>query len=384
MVTEPKRKSAIVEKMPLKKVAIVGTRGYPSYYGGFETAIRHLVPYLADNGWNVDVYGRKGQTAPLAVPNPRINAFISKGIDTKSLSTLSYGFSACLKVLFSRPDVVLVMNVANGYFLPLYKLAGLTTLVNVDGVEWHRAKWGPLAKTVFRVGGLLTAVFATELIFDSVAIGKYWTKYFNRRGHYIPYGGDATVSSAELPFGLKKSDKYILAVARLVPENSIELFFDAVQSLLPRNKVVLVGAGNPGEMLEEKANQLSNKYPNFIRLGHISDDKILHQLWANCGAYFHGHTVGGTNPALVQAMTCGSAIVAVNTNFNAEVLKNTGLLVAPGKLEVLEGIEAILNDERLSQRLSNLAMERAKTNFTWQQVNQRYLRLLNSVTEAEI
>ena len=155
-----------------KRVAIIGTRGYPSYYGGFETAVRHVAPALADAGWDVTVYGRPGQErADDPSLDPRITRRTTRGLESRSLSTLTHGLSAVLDTIRRRPDVALVMNCANGYWLPLLKLAGISTVVNVDGIEWERAKWGRFAKAVFKTGARMTAWTADRLVFDADAIG---------------------------------------------------------------------------------------------------------------------------------------------------------------------------------------------------------------------
>ena len=131
------------------RVAVIGTRGYPSYYGGFETAVRRLVPSLADAGWDVTVYGRNGAQNDDPTRDPRVTVRQTRGIESKALSTLTYGFTSSVDAIVRGTDVALVMNVANGFWLPLLRLRGVRTVVNVDGIEWERAKWGKLARVVF-------------------------------------------------------------------------------------------------------------------------------------------------------------------------------------------------------------------------------------------
>ena len=211
-------------------VAVIGTRGYPSYYSGFETAVRKLAPYLASTGWDVTVYGRRGATR-LDDPDmdARVVTRVTRGLETKSASTLSYGFTSALDAAARRPDVALVMNVANGYYLPLLRARGVPTLVNVDGLEWERAKWGTLAKRVFRTGAECTARWASGLVFDARAIETYWQDTFGVRGTFIPYGGDVPPALA-VPEGLAHRG-YVLMVARFVPENSVPEFFEAVPAI---------------------------------------------------------------------------------------------------------------------------------------------------------
>src|SRR5690606_34145591 len=131
--------------------------------------------------------------------------------------------SAALHARRDPPDVALVMNVANGFWLPLLRRAGIPTLVNVDGIEWDRAKWGALAKSVFRRGARLTAAHATQLVYDSHEIARRWNEEFDRDGIYIPYGGDPAPLTLPLETGLT-SRGYALLVARLVPENTVKEF----------------------------------------------------------------------------------------------------------------------------------------------------------------
>ena len=152
----------------MSSVAIIGTRGYPSYYGGFETAVRKLAPDLADMGWDVTVYGRHGATKENdPTLDLRIKRRVTWGMETQNLSTLSHGLTASLDAAVRKPDVALIMNVANGFFLPALRARGIPTLVNVDGIEWEREKWSPKAKMVFRKAAQCTAKWADGLVFDA-------------------------------------------------------------------------------------------------------------------------------------------------------------------------------------------------------------------------
>src|SRR5690606_11197385 len=220
-----------------------------------------------------------------------------------------------------------VMNVANGFFLPLLKLRGVPTLVNVDGIEWERAKWGRAAKAMFRAGARTTAWWATKLVFDAEAIGDRWKRDYGRDGYFIPYGGE-TRSDLPLDPGLKRR-RYVLFVARFVPENTVAEFLEAAADVARDADVVIVGSSGYGGEFDEKARALDASNPRVHWLGHVSDDRRLLGLWHHAGAYFHGHSVGGTNPALVQAMANGAPIVARDTVYNREVLADTGTFVAP-------------------------------------------------------
>ncbi len=356
----------------MPSVAIIGTRGYPSFYGGFETAIRKIAPYLADQGWDVTVYGRRGalQSAPHDFDTRIINR-VTLGLETKSLSTLSYGLTASLDAAARRPDVALVMNVANGYFLPLLRARGIPTLVNVDGIEWKRAKWSPLAKRVFRMGAKGTARWATRLIFDARAIESNWKNDFDVEGTFIPYGGD-TSEALPLPEGMKRR-KYVLLVARFVPENSVPEFFAAVPHISARYPVVIVGSSGYGDDLDDAARRLSDDNPAVTWLGHVNNDRLLHALWQHAGVYFHGHSVGGTNPALVQAMALGAPVVARDTLYNREVLgTSSNLFVSANAEAIATAVLQMMDDEATLERASGENCKRAQDFYSWAQVCEGY------------
>lgn len=362
-------------------MAIVGTRGYPSYYGGFETLVRRLAPYLVRNGWDVTVYSRHGQTVE-SEADADVRVKYSWGIDSTSLSTLSYGMTASAAAVWEKPDVALVMNVANGYFLPALRARGVPVALNVDGLEWIRDKWSPLARRVFRVGAQLSAQFANTLIADSTNIADYWMKELNRSSLFVPYGGECSAQMVDgapaAQLGLAPGE-FVLAVARLVPENSIDVFLDAARMLPDDTHIVLVGSAPDENPLMRAARDLEASRPNVHLLGHIRNDNYLNWLWSNAGVYFHGHSVGGTNPALVQAMACGATVLARDTVFNREVLAETGLFSPPEAATVATTMMRMLGDRAEQARLAKLASERAADAYSWQSVLQGYEEALRSL-----
>lgn len=366
-----------------RSVVIIGTRGYPSYYGGFETAVRRLAPYLAERGWDVTVYGRTNSTKEDDPSRDlRVRTVVTPGIETKSVSTLSYGLTSVLHAATKKPDVALVMNTANGYFLPLLKARGIPTLVNVDGIEWDRAKWGRLAKRVFHAGAVMTARFGTRMVYDAQAIGQRWMDEFKVDGEFIPYGGEVP-GKLPLEEGLQHR-KYVLAVARFVPENTIPEFLEAAEKLSESWPVILVGSSGYGGELDDQASRLAESNTNFHWLGHVSDDDKLHSLWQHAGAYFHGHSVGGTNPALVQAMACGAPTVARDTVFNREVLDDAAVFVQPNVTDIVSSISKLMNDPAQQNELSRAAKNRAVEDYSWDGVCGAYENALLELIENSV
>lgn len=361
-----------------KSVAIIGTRGYPSYYGGFETLVRRLAPYLADDGWSVTVYGRRGAAKRDPLRDPRILTMQTPGVESKSLSTLSYGLTSTRHAARQRPSVALVMNVANGFWLPMLQREGIPTVVNVDGIEWERAKWGSLAKSVFRRGAQMTATYADHLVCDSHEIARRWREGFGRDGHFIPYGGSEP-AQLPAPDGLVPGS-YALMVARFVPENTVGEFFQAAALLAERHDVVIVGSTGYGGEFDEMARQLDASSDRVRWLGHVSDDAKLFALWQNAGVYFHGHSVGGTNPALVQAMACGAPTVARDTAYNREVLGDAGVFVEPRSDKIAIALHGVLGDEALQRRLGAEARHRQQQTYTWELVCRAYADTLEAAS----
>jgi glycosyltransferase involved in cell wall biosynthesis len=359
-------------------VAVLGTRGYPSYYGGFETAVRNLAPELANMGWDVTVYGRPGGTQPNdRHSDPRVIACETRGLETRNLSTLSYGLTSAVDAATKRPDVALVMNVANGYFLPLLKARGIPTLVNVDGLEWERDKWSPLAKRTFRTAAKWTAKWASGLVFDAREIERYWQANFGVGGTFIPYGADVP-PPLPIPEGLAHRG-YVLMVARFVPENGVSQFFEAVPAIAANCPVVIVGSTGYGGELDEVARRLAASHSSVKWLGHVSNDPLLLSLWQHAGVYFHGHSVGGTNPALVQAMAAGAPILARDTIYNREVLGPGGKFVAADPSAIATAVLQLMDSEVELDEVCQMNVRRAEDHYSWKQVCNDYERALSAL-----
>jgi glycosyltransferase involved in cell wall biosynthesis len=365
-----------------RSVAIIGSRGYPSFYGGFETLVRELAPYLADRGWDVTVYGRPASlTTGLADRDQRVHSVETAGIEKKSLSTLSYGLTSVVHAARKRPDVALVLNVANGYWLPVLRARGIPSLVNVDGIEWERAKWGRAAKSVFKAGAFMTARYGDTLVSDSREIARRWRGEFGRESAFIPYGGT-------VPSDLAAPDEfdgrpYVLMVARFVPENTVSEFFEAAERLSDNWDIAIVGSSGYGGELEDKAKSLAEQNDRVHWFGHVSDDRKLFSLWKHCSAYFHGHSVGGTNPALVQAMACGAPTVARNTVYNREVLGSSALFSEPTPPSIEFSIHNLMSDLVLQERLRSSSLERAVELYSWNGVCADYERELLNLLPKE-
>jgi len=360
------------------RVAIIGARGYPSTYGGYETFVRTIAPWLRDHGADVTVYCRDAGMRFRKRSLDGISLIDSPGLDSKSLSTLSHGFSACLHAATQHFDAVLVMNVANGYALPFLRLRGIPIVLNVDGIEWERSKWSRIAKAVFRVGARLSARLSTELVVDAKALGPVWVNRFGVETNYIAYGAPVVADVDPTPVIAKGLEPggYLLIVARLAPENNVELWLDALDRLDHRYPTVVVGSANYENPVEDRLRLLDRQHPNFHWLGHVSDQDLLTSLWAHAAIYLHGHSVGGTNPALLQALGAGCCVLAIDNAFNREVLQDDRSLVRADAEVIATRIARMMGDPHLRTELAERGPDIITHRYAWDDVCKSYAELL--------
>jgi glycosyltransferase involved in cell wall biosynthesis len=358
------------------RIAILGSRGYPSTYGGFETFVRRLAPWLVERGHEVTVYGRGSRHRSVSVVDG-VRVVETRGVDRKAAGTPTHGFTAAIDCLRHRPDVVLALNVANGPSLPLLRAARIPVVVNVDGLEWERGKWGPGGRAAFKLGARLSARFASALVADSREIRRFWTREFGVTPAFIPYGADViegVPSDRVAALGVEPGG-YALAVARLVPENNVELFLDALEAAGWPVPAVVVGEANYANPLGIRLQSLTAS-GRILWLGHVADQDLLTQLWSHAGAYFHGHSVGGTNPSLLQALGCGAPVVAIDTPFNREVLGEEGRLVEAGAATVAAQLKVLLADDAERRSAAALGRQIIQARYSWDEVLLAYETLL--------
>jgi glycosyltransferase involved in cell wall biosynthesis len=362
----------------LRRVAIIGCRGFPSTYGGYETLVRYLARDWVARGLDVTVYCRTRRDR-WRWEAEGVQCRWTPGRDTTRLSTLTYGLTSQIDAMFRGFDAALVLNIANGLFLPALRLAGVPVAVNTDGLEWERRRWGPVAKRIFLTGAMATAKFADALIADSMTIAEIWERRFGVRSTFVPYGApvlEDAGSDRVLQLGLEPRS-YVLVVARLIPENNVELVLDALDRMDPRIPAVIVGSASHAPPVEARLKRLDAC--GAVRwLGHVHDQELLEQLWANCGIYVHGHSAGGTNPALLQALGAGAPTIALSTRFNREVVGRPDQLFEPDAASLAARIRAILDDRPLADELSASGKRLVAERYSWPDVADRYLAALES------
>ncbi|WP_227497107.1 DUF1972 domain-containing protein [Planctomonas psychrotolerans] len=354
------------------RIAMVGTRGVPAAYGGFETAIEEIGQRLTARGHEVTVYCRTTGERPKTHLGMKLVHL--PALHLKSLETLTHtALSAVHMMLSRRQDVAFVFNAANAPFIPAIRSRKVPTAVHVDGLEWKRGKWGKTGRRYYRWAEQSAVRTADALISDAKGIADYYDHEFGIPTELLTYGAPILrdPSSERLAELGLEAGKYHLVVARFEPENHVDVIvsgYIASKSIYP---LVVVGSAPYSEEYTDGIRTAAESDPRVHMLGGVWDQEQLDQLYANALTYVHGHSVGGTNPSLLRAMGAGTAVLAYDVVFNREVLGNDGQFFTDGLdlATLLEHAEADVPDTlRCGLRLQ----DRAEATYDWDRVTDGY------------
>ncbi|MCM8816107.1 MAG: DUF1972 domain-containing protein [Candidatus Omnitrophica bacterium] len=354
------------------KIAIIGTRGIPARYGGFETCAEKIAEYLANKGHKVLVSCRRYLYPDKPNIHPRIKLIYPISIRGKISDTFSHTFFSVLFTLSWSPDVILMFNAANSPIALFAKFFGKKVAINVDGLEWKRKKWGFMGKIYFKFASSFSTLIADSIIVDSIEIGRYYRSRFNKSSIFIPYGGEIFYSkNPEIlsGFGLKPKN-YFFTGSRLEPENNQDLMVQEYQQIDTEIPLVIAGDIHSGSNYVKKLKSMASEKVRFI--GTVYDKNAYMELQANSIAYIHGNEVGGTNPALLSAMGCGSIILALDVPFNREVLGDCGIYYTKKIGSLSSAIKEILNKPAFFSSLGERARERVRKLYNWEEVGKKY------------
>lgn len=368
------------------KIAIVGIRGIPSSYSGFETIIGELGPRFVERGHQVTVYCRKSLFAQRPPLYKGVALRYLPSIEHKAFSTLSHSFLSMLHASASDVDIVFAVNAANGFYGFIPRLLGKKCVLNVNGMEWLRPKWNRFARWVFRTSARLGTKLYDEIVTDAEEMHRLYAREFGIDSTYIAYGANIETSSDPAvvkKYGLKPFEYYLIA-SRLVPDNNADLIIQGFARTRSGKKLAIAGgadyAGNHIEReFVDRLRALADE--RVIFLGHVADQKHVKELHCNCFAYIHGHQFGGINPALLKALGCSNCVIALNTPFNSEVLDRGkyGILFEKDAASLAEKIESIEVDRELWFSFRSRSVLRIKERFSWDSVADEYLDLFSRV-----
>lgn len=351
----------------MKNVAIVGTQGVPASYGGFESLVENII---GDNNspeiqYTIFCSSKDLKQYPLTYKGTRLKYI---PLHANGIQSIPYDILSMLQVLRGY-DTILVLGTSGCIFLPVLKwVSRKHIIVNIDGLEHRREKWGPWARRFLRLSEAVAVHFADVIIADNKGIQDYVSKTYGKQAELIAYGGDHVMRNVSVErqqeilkaYGLEKGN-YAISVCRIEPENNCHISLEALSRT--DKKFVFIGNWQHSDY----AYQLKCNYDaqeNILLLDSIYDLDILYTLRSNAGWYIHGHSAGGTNPSLVEAMFFGCPILAYDVVYNRETTANRGYYYSNSD----ELLRKLLLPDLCGEEMKKIAIER----YTWKSICRQY------------
>jgi glycosyltransferase involved in cell wall biosynthesis len=359
-------------------VRILGTHGVPADYGGFETAAENIARYLVSKGWRVIVYCQTSGTG-LVVED------VWQGIERVMIPVDLPGWRGTSKFDWLSiahacrfGDVCLTFGYNTGIYNFRQRILGIPNVINMDGIEWSRARWGLFKQGILYVNERFAALFGNHLIADHPEIGTYlWTRAPKRKISIITYGADPVLNK---PHGIIEKFniepcRYLILIARPIPENSILELVQAYSSKRRDHRLVVLGKFSPeNDEYHRRVMEIASNEVQFV--GPIYDKATVQGLRFHAKAYLHGHTVGGTNPSLIEAMAAGNPVIAHDNKYNRWVA-GEGALYFDSVRSADDHISLLLSDCNLRKKLSTAVLRRFNEEFTWEHVAGQYEQLIS-------
>jgi glycosyltransferase involved in cell wall biosynthesis len=357
-------------------IALVGTRGVPARYGGFETCVDEVGSRLAERGHRVRVYCRS-QDADRPAEYHGMELVHRGAVHRRSLETLSHSGLSVAHLMTHRTDVAIVFNAANSPYLPLIRAARIPVATHVDGLEWRRDKWKGAGRRYYRMAESAAVRWSDALIADAQGIADYYRDEFRADTRLIAYGAPRIASGDDLLAAVDLTARgYHLVVARFEPENHVHTIVDGYRRSRATLPLVVVGSAPYADEYTNRVHALADGRVRF--LGGVWDQQLLDQLYANARTYLHGHSVGGTNPSLLRAIGAGTPTIAYDVVFNREVLGPAGAYfdTEDDLARRLEDAEAVADDGALRESTRSRALD-----YDWDDVADRYESLCRDLAD---
>jgi glycosyltransferase involved in cell wall biosynthesis len=357
------------------KIGIIGTNGLPGKYGGWDQLVNHITRNLR-NDFSFIVYTSYKTADPkLKECNGaklKIIRFKANGIQS-----IPFDIVSMLHAVINC-DVLFICGTSGCITLPFMRLFGKKIVLNPDGQEWKRKKWSKPVQWFLKISERFGVHFASTVVADNVKIQEYILEKYNKESSLIEYGGDQVIN---VDLSIETANKYTISkgnyafkVCRIEPENNIHVILEAFKE---KGNIDLIIIGNWD--FSEYGRSLRNEYSRFENLkllNPIYDQVTLDELRSNCGLYVHGHSVGGTNPSLVEAMNLGLCIAAYNVDYNIETTENSALYFSDEKelLKILYDFENDLIDiEKYKGKMKEIALRR----YRWSIITEKYAKVFD-------
>ena len=367
------------------KIAMIGIKAIPARFGGFETAADEISRGLVRRGHHVVVYNRSGMSGHPETHYEGVRLVTLPTLRSKNLSTIFHAFLATVHVMFNRVDVVHYFTTGTTLFAPIPRILGMRAVCSVDGTDWQRGKWGGFARWYLRLSERFAALFCDGLISDSQAVYRYYRENYNIDSSLVTYGIREPTDVGEeclRSFGLGNRD-YILFVGRLVPENNIHHLISAFEALKTPKKLVIVG-DDPWEK-DYVRSLKSTRDPRVVFTGGVYGAGY-EQLQRNAYVFVLPDEVGGTHPALVEAMGYGNCVLVNDTPSNLEVIDQAGFSYrgSEGAADLEAQLQMLLHDPELVGEYRRKAYQRAQVHYRWEKVVQSHEMLYQHVLDPKL
>ncbi len=356
------------------KIAILGTRGIPANYGGFETFAEELSYRLVDRGYDVTVYGRKNWIEYSEQTYKGVKIRLLPSVTSKYFDTVLHTFLSSFDVWGKGYDAILMVNSANAFVAWIPRLAGIPVALNVDGIEWQRGKWGFFGKTWYKLGEFLATLFPTLVVSDALVIQRYYQEKFNKKSIVIPYGSNSVREETTEALEKYKLEprRYLLFVSRLERENNAHIVMQAYQKLETDLPLVVVGWSPYAKDYIEELQVLAAQNEKIIMTGGVYGQGYR-ELQSHAYAYIQATEVGGTHPALVEALGYGNCVLANGTPENIEVVGESAFVYEKNNVEDLaKQLQKLIEDPELTQSYREKAYNYALNTFSWDVVTDQY------------
>ena len=365
-------------------IAMIGIKAIPARFGGFETAVDETARGMVRLGHDVVVYNRSGMSEHLGATYDGVRLVTLPTLKSKNLSTIAHAFLATVHVVFHRVDVVHYFTTGATLFAPIPRLFGMKVVCSVDGTDWQRGKWGRFARWYLRLSERLSVLFCHGLVADSRDVVRYYREAYHSESCLIAYGMRETRSEGLdwlERFDLK-SREYVLFVGRLVPENNVHHLLRAFENTRSDKKLVIVG-DDPWE--KEYVGLLkSTRDPRVVFTGGVYGEGY-EQLQRNAYLFALPDEVGGTHPALVEAMGFGNCVLVNDTPSNLEVIDDAGFSYrgAEGADDLQKQLQMLIDNPQTVQVYRTKAGQRALMNYNWENVVRSHVAFYHSVLNGK-
>jgi len=360
------------------KLAILGTRGIPANYGGFETFAEELSIRLAARGHHVTVYGRSNNIRYSGKEYRGVHLVILPTIGSKHLDTVTHTFLSVLHAVPRRFDCILICNAANAAFGLVPRLTLTPVALNVDGIERKRKKWGLAGRTYYRVSEYLATLVPNVIVTDADVIQKYYKERYGAPSRMIAYGASTereTTTDVQEQLGVRARD-YVLYVSRLEPENNAHTVIQSYAGVRTEKPLLIVG---DAPYAQDYIAGLKRTTDPRVRFPGAIYGKGYRELQSHAGVYVHATEVGGTHPALIEAMGAGNCVIVYDTPENREVVSDCGLYYRSPQ-ELTERLQMALDNQALVEDFRSKARARIQATYSWDAITDQYEKLFKEMT----